>query len=243
MAATHVQDHNMTAVKPFASGQARARWVIGSLLVSLVLDLAAVIALLAQMTLLAKAAAGQTITMAEAAANDGRLQAIGALQILIGLITAVFFLMWLHRTHRNLPALGARQLQYSPGWAVGGFFVPFLCFVRPFQVVREIWKASALHLMDDTSWHYAATSPLLGWWWALFLVSRFMGNLSGPLALSGGRTAHDLLHISRWIIVTDGLSAAAALLAVLVVWEIDKRQTENGKRLVPAQLSPKTLAL
>ena len=39
-------------------------------------------------------------------------------------------------------ALGANNLKYTPKWAVGCFFVPFLNLVMPYQVVREIWKAS-----------------------------------------------------------------------------------------------------
>jgi Domain of unknown function (DUF4328) len=39
---------------------------------------------------------------------------------LIGFVlTGIVFLMWIHRAYSNLPALGARNLETSPGWAVG----------------------------------------------------------------------------------------------------------------------------
>ena len=57
---------------------------------------------------------------------------------LVWLGTATAVLMWVHRAYRNLPALGARDMAYSPGWAVGWWFIPFLNLVRPYQVVREI---------------------------------------------------------------------------------------------------------
>ncbi|HMA36213.1 MAG TPA: DUF4328 domain-containing protein [Chloroflexia bacterium] len=72
----------------------------------------------------------------------------------VGLAAGVLFLIWIYRAHRNLPALGAACLKYSPGWAVGGFFVPFVSLVLPFRVMAEIWKASQPegNLADDVVW-------------------------------------------------------------------------------------------
>ena len=74
--------------------------------------------------------------------NDSRRRLIGSFQIWLFLGTSVAFLFWFHRVQKNLPALGGRELKYTPGWAVGGFFVPFLNLVRPIQVMREVWHGS-----------------------------------------------------------------------------------------------------
>src|SRR5690349_16122694 len=47
------------------------------------------------------------------------------LRLLLFWITLIPFLIWVHQTYRNLSALGAQDLTYSPGWAVGYFFIPF----------------------------------------------------------------------------------------------------------------------
>ena len=60
--------------------------------------------------------------MAEATASDNRQAAIGSIYLVLFVLTAILFLMWIHRAHRNLPSLGSSSLKYSPGWAVGGFF-------------------------------------------------------------------------------------------------------------------------
>src|SRR5947209_8456564 len=69
---------------------------------------------------------GRAYTDAEADANDARQQAVGAAQVLLRLTTVVVFGMWIYRANHNVRALGARELRYTPGWAVGWFFVPIL---------------------------------------------------------------------------------------------------------------------
>ncbi|MFC1995866.1 DUF4328 domain-containing protein [Chloroflexota bacterium] len=59
-------------------------------------------------------------------------------------ITAVLFYMWIHRAHRNLPSLGVSGLKYSPGWAVGGFFIPILN-LRIFRLDKYILKTKRRH--------------------------------------------------------------------------------------------------
>lgn len=49
------------------------------------------------------------------------------------ILTVVFFLIWLNRSYKNLTPLGAQDLAYSSGWAVGYWFIPFVNLVRPFS--------------------------------------------------------------------------------------------------------------
>ena len=58
------------------------------------------------------------------------------LLVCVGLLIA-----WTHRLYRNLEPLGFRELRFGSGWAVGGWFVPFLNLVRPKQIVNDIWRA------------------------------------------------------------------------------------------------------
>jgi len=214
---------------PFASGHSRAQWVTWLLVVAIVLNLIAIVSVSYQIDLLSKAMSGQTITAAaEAAANDSRQQLIGVLQVLVLLVTAMLFLIWLHRAYRNLPALGARNLAYSPQWVVGGFFVPFLNLVRPFQVVREIWNTSDPDVTNDSSPQSTRTPPLVGWWWTLFLISSFMSRMT----LHGGTTVSSMLDMSWIMLVANILDIPSAILALLVVRAINTRQEEKSKRLM-----------
>ena len=60
--------------------------------------------------------------------------------VLTGLLlcSGLVFLCWLYRAACNARALGARGMQVSPAWAVGGFFVPIIHLFLPYQAVKEI---------------------------------------------------------------------------------------------------------
>jgi hypothetical protein len=57
--------------------------------------------------------AGRWISDAEAAANDSRQQLTGILQIFVVPGTTVAFLVWFHRMHKSLPALGGPSVSSS----------------------------------------------------------------------------------------------------------------------------------
>ena len=112
-------------------------------------------------------------------------------------------MLWLRRAHENLRALGVGWLEYTP-WEAFYFTVPVLNLIRPFQVVREVWKTSGPDLQDEHSWQSTPTPPLIWLWWTLFLIS------AGGMPF-GGLTG----NVAR---------VAAAICAVLVVAGIDRRQ-------------------
>ena len=57
-------------------------------------------------------------------------------------------------------------MHFAPGWAVGWYFVPIAWFWKPYQAMREIWRAS----VNPSNWRGAPVSPLLRWWWGLWIV-------------------------------------------------------------------------
>ena len=98
----------------------------------------------------------------------GEVVAIAQVVCLLG--TGVTFLVWLHRVRVNVRAFGVRRLTYGREWTVLGFLVPALNALRPYQVVREIWKASDPSTGDPLGWKSVATPPLLALWWGLFVA-------------------------------------------------------------------------
>ena len=208
---------------PFSPLDAAARWTKGLLVATIVLSLVAIVSGLLQVELLSRAASGG-ISDAEAAANDSRQQLIGVLQVLLFLGTAAAFLVWFHRAHKNLPALGVRQLKYTPGWAVGGFFVPFLNLVRPLQVMREVWNGSDPEGLERGSIDggfvnrtQPGTPLLVGWWWALFLVSGFLGNMAARMAFAPNQSLDQLQTLSGLLVFSDLLDVPSALMAIRLV--------------------------
>jgi Domain of unknown function (DUF4328) len=218
---------------PFANVQGPARWTKSLLIATVVLCVISIVSGLMQVELLSRTAYG--ISEAEATTNDLREQVIGGLQLLFLLATAVTFLTWFYRAHSNLRALGAARLAYTPRWAVGGFFVPFLNLVRPFQVMRELWNVtmeprSDMRAKADSSEEVQSpSSSLVNWWWGCFLVSGILGNMVMRLSFKQEPSVTDLMT-ATWLGVTSAvIDVAGAVLAILLVEKITKRQLETWK--------------
>jgi len=217
---------------PFVSGHSRAQWVAVLLLVVIIVTIISVVSDSMQIQLLSRAQAGLSISEAEAIANDSRQATIGYIYFTVFVFTAIAFCVWIHRAHRNLPALGNRDLKYSPGWAVGAFFVPILSLFRPYQITKEIWKASDPYIgTGGKDWQDAPVSPLIIWWWITFLISSYAGYISLRMSLSA-KTIDDFLSLSFVTLTTDIVDILAAILAIALVRAIDRRQEMKNQQIV-----------
>ncbi len=110
---------------------------------------------------------------------------------------------WTLRANHNARQLGASGMRFAPEWAAGWYFVPPGLFWKPYQVMKEIWRASVC----PSNWRRHRGSPLVGWWWALWVTAAWGGLLATGVALPalepGGREAVEgairlaggLLHI------------------------------------------------
>ncbi len=227
-----MMDNGTRKVVSFESGHSRAKWVSIFLTLIVVLDIVAIVSDYMEIQLINRALIGETVTMVEATANDSRQAAIGGIYTILFVITTILFCMWIHRVHRNLPSLGVSGLKYSPGWAVGYFFVPILSIFRPFQVTTEIWKASdpITEINDSLAWKSTPTSPLIASWWVLFLVSAFVGNILFRVSLQA-ETLGELLAAGWLTFIMDVVDIPAAILAVLLIRNIDLRQQQKHQRL------------
>lgn len=159
------------------------------------------------------------------------VKALNSLLTIFALVaTAVAFLMWLHRASKNLRHLGAADTEYSSGLAVGSFFIPFANLVIPYRAVKEIWVRSDPRLAEpgEESWQQSGSSSLLGWWWGLWIVSNFVSQAVFRLNLQA-ETYDQLFNLAKVEIVADAFTIIAAVLAIMVVRGIDRRQELRHK--------------
>lgn len=84
-------------------------------------------------------------------------------------VTAVFFLIWVYRAHANVRALGFGELKFTPGWAVGWWFIPFFNLVQPARAMAELYRIAEVRKPSAGRTHIRIR-PVLAWW-LLFLVS------------------------------------------------------------------------
>jgi hypothetical protein len=223
-------------VTSFSSPEASGKWAKSLLVATLILALVAIISGVLQIELLSRLDRGYGYELTEVAQNDSRQALIGRLQVLLLIGTAIAFLIWFHRVNKNLPSLGLTGLIFTPGWAVGFFFVPFFNLVRPFQAMRAAWHGSDPSCLGlDFTSHRAdfgsrlGTPKLVGWWWALFLISNILGNIAARLFLTPNQTISGMYAGSVLLAVSDMLDIPGALIAIRLVGHLTKWQVEKAE--------------
>ncbi len=156
---------------------------------------------------------------------------LAVVQIVIFVTTIVVFLMWLYRAHENLAAFGIppHQMQYSSGWAVGSFFVPFANLVIPYRAIKELWQKSVPNYANM----FGDSGPpgFFAVWWGFWIASNIADQIYFRLSWREQAPA-DVLEVIGAI--GGILGIVAALLAIKVVREIQRQQVESSK-LVPTQ--------
>jgi hypothetical protein len=167
---------------------------------------------------------GELIPDETMVASDDRIALVAMAEIALGIVAAFAFILWAHRARVALDRLGQQGLKYSTRWAWAGFVIPIMNVFRPYQVMSEIWRASEVPSLDATEWTRRATPMLIQVWWsfALFhgLVSRVFVQQSRRLV-----TPDDFINFARTSVAVDALGIVTAVLAYLVVREIDRRQS------------------
>ena len=163
-----------------------------------------------------------------------------SIRVIAFVLSAVFFLIWVHRAYSNLSPLKARNLEFSPGWAVGWWFVPFANLVKPFQVMREVWCDSDPYVATESSLFSSGprTAPTwMGVWWGLWIVSNIFSNIAGRIADS---TDVGNIVLMGWVFLfAGGLSCIAAVLCIKLVREVTTRQEQRfGNVLNMQRYSP-----
>lgn len=158
----------------------------------------------------------------EAAADSERLGllalvSIGALVMVIVCIILVG--CWTYRASANAHSF-SDEMTISPGWAVGWYFVPIANLFKPYQAMREIWMAS--HFRGN--WHDEPTPPLLIAWWALWIITNILGNISLQLTMLGS-TGQSLAATALINGVIGLAKVPLSLILITIMRQIARAQT------------------
>lgn len=149
------------------------------------------------------------------------------------LATFVIFCFWVYRAYHNLVPLGARNLRFTPGWAVGNFFIPLVCLVRVPQVMRDLWIESQ-PLPASPTLPLRRRAPLVNLWWAAFLLTT-VATKCVVEAHSRSMGRDDWMALNAELIVLLVLKIVACALFLTMVSGVDRRQREQWDDLVRRQ--------
>lgn len=159
-------------------------------------------------------------------------------QIAVFLVTGIVFLIWFHRSYRNLRAYGA-ELPHGTGWAIGGWFVPVLNFFRPKSIANIIWKANdpELPIPVGASWEQVNVPAFVHFWWGMLVLSSLVSRYAASL-IDDIESIEQAQEANLFVIIGDGLSAVAGILAILFVKGVQARQSARERTYDPSVALP-----
>jgi hypothetical protein len=150
------------------------------------------------------------------------------------------FLVWLFRAYANLPSIRSENSEYTPGWAIGWWFIPLANLIKPFQVVRNVWAESDPDVDVGGGFLSSVQSgapAFMAIWWLFWILSNISANISGRLF-----DAQDAknVEVAGYVFIISGiLWCVASSLAIKVILSITERQQERFAKVgTLSQFSP-----
>nr|WP_298144789.1 DUF4328 domain-containing protein [uncultured Pseudomonas sp.] len=150
---------------------------------------------------------GQAV--ADGEANDARQAIIAMVYLAVSIVSGIVILKWIYRANYNARQLGAKGMEFTPGWSIGWYFIPVATLWKPYQAMKEIWKASS----DPGNWKEAKVSAILPWWWFFWLATNFIGQAVFRISLS----AKDIPELQTANILYQISDVAAIFLAFITL--------------------------
>ena len=207
-----------------------ARVLMTLLATAAVLDVASALSFVADYRMWNNAMDGTAVDDAQLAASDVRLGLLSLGLLVVLLATMPVFIVWFHRLYTNLPALGARQLRFGRGWAIGAWFVPILNLWRPKQIANDIWRASDPdRAVTGDQWRGRPVAGLVHLWWGVYLLS----NLVSQAVLRFSLEADGAAELRTRALAEVGAAGFEAVSAVVTMWFVVRLTARHEQRVEP----------
>lgn len=158
--------------------------------------------------------------------------AASSLLYLLGVVgTATLFIIWFHRVRHNAEVFAPDTQRRTPGWAIGGWFIPFANLVIPRGIAQDVLRASQPDPYAAELRHHR----LLNAWWSLWILSNLFDRFASR-EYDTAETPQAFHDAAGWLMAGSVLDLAAAVLAVLFVRKLTVAQ--NAKAMVGPALPP-----
>ncbi|QYJ98319.1 DUF4328 domain-containing protein [Shewanella alkalitolerans] len=159
--------------------------------------------------------------VADGEANDMRQLVVGVLYLLVFIASGVLILKWIYRANFNARQLGATDMNFTPGWSIGYFFIPIFCIWKPYQAMNEIWQASH----DPENWSLSGFNSSISLWWLLWIVSNALGQVVYRLT-DKAEELQDFINLNMLAQVSEVSTILLAFATLSVINTIYRAQTE-----------------
>lgn len=202
----------------------RAKGAIILLWIMLALEVLMFISDYMEYSLLQRALNGGGVDYQDATSNDTRQLLIGILYLIAIIISGIFFINWFRRAYNNLYLLKVPRLSYSESSAGWSWFVPFLNFVRPYQIMKETWESTDDILNRYTNYQHNFKINTVNMWWGLWIIQGILGYIGSRMYLTDDINLY--LTGSIMGMISNFLATIGAFVAIKMIKEYS--QMENA---------------
>ncbi|MCP4581580.1 MAG: DUF4328 domain-containing protein [candidate division Zixibacteria bacterium] len=217
----------LTTRNHFGNLKKPAKLVIISFWVLIVVDFFTMLANINQLKILNVFADGFTIGESAINSNDLWIGITTSLWLLTFIIASTGFLVWFYRSYKNLEKVKISKLQFTAKWTVWGFVVPIASLIIPYQIMKDIWlKTFELYKRSvPLSKSESVNNSILGWWWGLFLLSYYFGNIASRL-MPNNETIEGLIWSTQIDLACNIIDIPAAIVLIILVSKISTWQRQ-----------------
>ena len=158
--------------------------------------------------------------------SDSRQAFIALSYLVVFVVSGILILKWLYRANYNVKQLGAKDMEFTPGWSIGYYFIPIVNLWKPFQAMKDLWKTS----VNPTNWQSLKSPSTIALWWGLWIVS----NLLGRIIFNLSRNAESLdamIQVNLISQVSDVLDIPLSLVLMKLVQSIYTMQVNHYQKM------------
>ncbi len=141
---------------------------------------------------------------------------ISIITLLLFVSAAIVFLIWFNNAYKNLKWI-IKSIKYNTEWAIGAWFVPILCFIRPYKIMRELFESTQTWIAaKDEKTPVLYNINIINWWWAIWVI----GNILSQIVFRIGLTANTIPELSSYTqfsLLSTLLDIPMAIFAILVI--------------------------
>lgn len=161
-----------------------------------------------------------------------RQSIIATISLITFILSAILICRWIFLANRNLRTFSTKKIEFTPGWAVGWYFIPIAHLWKPYEVMKEIWNFSINH----TEAERAHNSPLiLKWWWFLWIMVSFLSKIAMRI---GTETTDSLQNTMAIYLISDLCMIPLCFILLSIIKQISKAQIQAHKSIYN-QVTPK----
>lgn len=169
---------------------------------------------------------GEFVSEEEANLSDLLQQIIGLVQLGLYIVSVVVFLNWFRRAYGNLHRAGTTDTENKETMAIWCWFVPFVWFYKPLQIMNRIWTKTQENIKKfDPTYVMKSGKLIITLWWILFILSNFIGRYVFKTAFKQD-TIEQLIESSEATLIYEIIQISEALLIILIVYKLSKIENQ-----------------